>query len=165
MQVEFKMRRFLILLAFVCLPAMMLAQTPFPRSSATGFITFLPSDGLAIQAGKPVTVELRFRINNGMHVNSHTPSSDWLIPTNLTLTPAEGVRLGDVYYPAGEAYSFAFDPKTKLNVYTGEFSLKAQLTAQRGSRMLHGSLRYQACDKAACYPPKTLDFSTMLTAR
>lgn len=110
-------------------------------------------------------VELHFRVNSGLHVNSHTPSSDLLIPTNLTLTPTGGIRVADLYYPTGESYSFAFDPKTKLNVYTGDFTVKARLTAQSGSHMLSGSLRYQACDKAACYPPKTLTFSTMVTAK
>jgi hypothetical protein len=30
---------------------------------------------------------------------------------------------------------------------------------------LDGSLRYQACDSAACYPPKTLPIQVVFTAK
>jgi len=30
---------------------------------------------------------------------------------------------------------------------------------------IDGSLRYQACDKAACYPPKSLPVQVMVAAK
>ncbi len=41
-------------------------------------------------------------------------------------------------------------------MYSGAFTVKVPVTAQAGTRTLEGQLRYQACDREACYPPKTL---------
>lgn len=122
-------------------------------------------DALNVVANKPSTVELRFRVNPGLHVHSHTPSSEFYIPTALTLSPESGVRVASVAYPAGETYSFSFDPKEKLSVYAGEFAVKTTLVASAGSHTLHGTLKYQACDNAACFPPRTLPVSVIVVAR
>ena len=56
--------------------------------------------------------------------------------------------------------SFPFDPTEKLSVYSGEFTLavvvRPLVHVVPGKYMLHGQLKYQACDNAACYPPKQL---------
>jgi hypothetical protein len=41
----------------------------------------LVSDAVQVVAGKPEVVELRFRVDQGFHINSHTPKDDLLIPT------------------------------------------------------------------------------------
>ena len=38
-----------------------------------------------VAAGKKSVVEMHFKVQEGFHVNSHTPRSELLIPTNLTL--------------------------------------------------------------------------------
>src|SRR6185437_11552730 len=63
-----------------------------------------------IPAGKSAIIELRFHMVPGYHVNSHTPKSELLIPTTLTLQPAAGVKAEPMQYPAGHPYSFSFDP-------------------------------------------------------
>jgi hypothetical protein len=118
-----------------------------------------------VAAGKSSVVELRFRVDDGFHVNSHTPKSELLIPTAVTMKAADGVKAGAAVYPAGTSYSFSFDPSEKLDVYTGEFVVKLPVVAQAGMHTIDGSLRYQACDKAACYPPKSLPVQVMLTAK
>ena len=118
-----------------------------------------------VAAGKPSVVELRFKVDEGFHVNSHTPKSELLIPTAVTMKPADGVKAGEATYPAGTSYSFSFDPSEKLDVYTGEFVVKLPVVAQAGMHTIDGSLRYQACDKAACYPPKSLPVQVMVTAK
>ena len=89
-----------------------------------------------VKAGKASVLELRFKVRDGYHVNSHTPKSDLLIPTAITLQPADGVKAAEVVYPAGTSYSFSFDPKEKLNVYTGEFVVKLPVVAAAGSTRL-----------------------------
>jgi hypothetical protein len=118
-----------------------------------------------VKAGKKAVVELRFRVTEGFHVNSHTPKSELLIPTNLTLQPAAGVKADAIEYPAGTAYSFSFEPNEKLDVYSGAFAVKLPLVAEAGSHTVSGVLRYQACDNAACYPPKSLPVEVVLTAK
>jgi hypothetical protein len=118
-----------------------------------------------VAAGKPATVEMLFRVDGGFHINSHTPKSELLIPTALMLQPAAGVKVGAIDYPAGTMYSFSFDPKEKLDVYTGEFRVVVHVTAKAGVSALSGMLRYQACDNAACYPPRMLPVQVSITAK
>ena len=118
-----------------------------------------------VRAGKKSVVELRFRVTDGFHVNSHTPKSELLIPTNLTLQPAAGVKAATIEYPAGTEYSFSFEPGEKLDVYTGVFTVKVPVIAESGSHTVDGVLRYQACDNAACYPPKSLPVQVVVTSK
>ncbi len=118
-----------------------------------------------LSAGKKSVVELRFHVTEGFHVNSHTPKSELLIPTKLTLEPAAGVKAAAAEYPAGTAYSFSFEPNEKLDVYTGVFTVKVPVVAEAGPHTVNGVLHYQACDKAACYPPKSLPVQVVVTAK
>lgn len=118
-----------------------------------------------VPAGKHAVLELRFRVLPGYHVNSHTPKSQFLIPTALTLQTANGVKADALQYPAGSLYSFAFDPTTKLDVYAGDFLVKVPVVAAPGDHTLDGTLRYQACDNASCYPPRTLPVKVVFTAK
>jgi len=121
----------------------------------------LASPGITnVTAGTPGEVELQFRIGRGFHINSNTPKSEFLIPTGLKLDAPTDIVVGRITYPKGEELSFPFSPDEKLSVYTGQFSLMVTVrplhTVVPGKYMLHGQLKYQACDNAACYPPKQL---------
>jgi hypothetical protein len=118
-----------------------------------------------VAAGKRSVVELNFRVLDGFHVNSHTPKSELLIPTQLALEPVTGVKVATVEYPAGTAYSFSFDAAEKLDVYSGTFTVKLPVLADAGEHTVNGILRYQACDHAACYPPKNLPIQVIFTAK
>ena len=118
-----------------------------------------------IAAGKMAALAMRFHVNEGYHVNSHTPKSELLIPTVLTLSPAEGVKAGALQYPAGKLFTFSFDPSEKVDVYAGDFTLKLPVTASAGEHTVNGTLRYQACDNAACYPPRSLPVQVTFTAK
>ena len=165
------MKRTLLTLALLAAP---LALTPLAAPAQLGDLnaphapkayiayTALPQ---AIPAGRPATLELRFRVLPGYHVNSHTPTQSYLIPTALTLTPAPGVKPGEAAYPSGQPYSFSFDPKTKLSVYAGDFLVKLPIIAAPGDHTIKASLRYQACNNASCFPPRTLDITIPFTAK
>jgi len=128
------------------------------------FIVYAAEQQTAV-AGKQSVLELNFRVLDGLHVNSHTPKSELLIPTSLTLDAAPGVKVGKAMYPTGSSYSFSASPDEKLDVYTGGFTVKVPVTAQAGTRMLEGRLRYQACDHEACYPPKTLPVEVAIAVK
>jgi hypothetical protein len=116
-------------------------------------------------AAAPKDVELRFTIQHGLHINSHAPHSEFLIPTTLTLDKTSGVEVAKVDYPEGVDYHFQFSPKDALNVYTGEFAVVVRLHARAGQYAMHGQLHYQACDNKACNPPQTLPVQLNVTAR
>ncbi len=119
----------------------------------------------SIPAGKLAIVELRFKVADGYHVNSHTPKSDFLIPTVLKTQPATGVTMTAPEYSTGQEYSFSFSPNEKLDVYSGAFTIKLPVKAAAGEHMVDATLHYQACDHAACYPPKSLPLQVLFTAK
>jgi hypothetical protein len=119
----------------------------------------------SVRAGARSVVELHFKVVDGYHVNSHTPKSDFLIPTSLKTQPADGVTQSAVEYSAGQEFSFSFSPTEKLDVYSGDFTVKVPVVAQAGEHTIEASLHYQACDHAACYPPKSLPLQILFTAK
>ncbi|HEX3352757.1 MAG: protein-disulfide reductase DsbD domain-containing protein [Terriglobales bacterium] len=123
-------------------------------------VSMAPAPLVTVTRGKPNIVNLRFHVGAGFHVNSNKPKSEFLIPTALRFNPPTDIVIGRVSYPAGEEMSFAFAPEDKLSVYSGEFPVAVDVrplaSVVPGKYMIRGELRYQACDNAACYPPKKL---------
>ena len=113
--------------------------------------------------GKPATISLLFRVANGYHINSNQPKAEFLIPTVLKIDAATDIVIGKTTYPQGQDMSFAFAPDEKLNVYTGDFKIDVLVrplrSVETGKYVVRGTLKYQACDNAACYPPKQLPVS------
>lgn len=135
------------------------------QTKRKGYVTYA-AEPQSVAAGKKSVLELHFRVADGFHVNSHTPKSELLIATELTLTPDGGMEnAGKIEYPVGKEYSFASEPGDKLDVYTGAFTMRLPVLAKAGEHTLTGALRYQACDRAACYPPKSLPVVVLFTAK
>jgi len=113
-----------------------------------------------IARGESGWVSMHFEVGAGFHVNSHTPTEKYLIPTSLAWDPPTDIVIQGVTYPKGELRSFAFAPNTSLSVYAGAFTTTVQVHPLSNvvptRYMVHGRLKYQACDNAACYPPRTL---------
>jgi len=133
------------------------AQSPGSKSPS---VTVAPIETITVTRGSSGPVEIHFRVAPGFHINSNTPKSEFLIPTALKLEAPTDIAISKVTYPEGKDMSFAFSPDEKLNVYTGDFAV--DLTVRPMHSVLpakyafHGYLKYQACDNAACYPPKQL---------
>jgi hypothetical protein len=123
----------------------------------TDAVQYLFPEQVNVAAGRPSAVALHFRVAQGLHINSHTPKDSFLIPTTFSIPDGEDVKLDTAGYPVGTIISLAFDPKTKLSVYTGEFTIEARIVAASGNHLMRGKLRYQACDNNQCMPPKTID--------
>ena len=157
----------LLLLAPGALVAQEIGRLDAPATKGKSYVVYA-AEQQSVAAGKRGVLELRFRVVEGFHVNSHTPKSELLIPTQITLQPAAGVKLAAVEYPAGSSYSLAADASgssEKLDVYSGEFTVKLPVVAEAGEHMVDGTLRYQACDHAACYPPKSLPVQVIFTVK
>jgi hypothetical protein len=122
----------------------------------TNAVRYLFPEQVSVPVGKPSQVALHFRIAQGLHINSHTPTDDFLIPTEFSIPEGSGVRLDAATYPAGTVMTLPIDPTTKLSVYTGEFIIQARIVAAAGNHLVQGKLHYQACDQNQCMPPKTI---------
>jgi hypothetical protein len=154
------------LLALLCVPACPAQDIRLgdPRAIAAKAHVALLSEAVAVEAGKPVAVELRFRVDQGFHINSHAPKDELLIPTALKLDPG-GVKIVAEEYQPGSPFRLQVGAGETLDVYQGEFRVTVRLVAPKGTSTLVGSLRYQACNNAACFPPKTLPVMVTVTGK
>jgi len=118
------------------------------------------TETIKAKLGSTVEVRLPLELRQGFHVNSNTPSEDYLIPLKLTWTEPGALQGGEVSYPKPTLERYEFSPKP-LSVFTGNFELTARFkiapAAQAGPGMAVGKLRYQACNNKACFPPKTIE--------
>jgi hypothetical protein len=135
------------------------AQVP-PKAPT---VSIAPVPLTTAQRAQATMVNLNFRVPPGYHINSNTPKSEFLIPTALKMDLPTDIVLGKIEYPAGEDATFPFSPDEKLSVYSGDFTVAVAVhplhSVVPGKYIMHGVLRYQACDNAACYPPKALPVS------
>lgn len=125
------------------------AQTPV--------LTVKPPIGVVVKKGATVDVKVNASLNEGFHLNSHTPTEDYLIP--LTLKWDGPLQEVDTVYPKPQMEKYSFDDKP-LSVLTGQFPLvtkfKAPASASPGPVTLNGKVRYQACNDHSCFAPKTV---------
>ena len=135
-----------------------------PPRKVKHFVSYAAEEQ-TIAAGKSAVLELRFAVQSGFHVNSHAPRSDLQIATKVELGSEAGVKIGAATYPVGKAYKLAFEGGETLDVYSDSFVVKVPVVAGAGQHALKGELTYQACDKAACYPVKTLALDVLFTAK
>jgi hypothetical protein len=145
----------------VCAAAACSQALPWQSSDNPGgpnqqLVHFLYPQQVTVQSGTAQSIDLHFRIANGLHINSHTPRQKSLIRTELIVAEPEGVKIPAVDFPEGTDFAFPADPSQKLSIYSGEFVLKMHLTAQPGNHLIQGALRYQACDNSTCFPPRNV---------
>ena len=119
-------------------------------------VEYLYPEQVTVPAGKPTPVSLHFRIRENLHINSHTPRAEYLIPTVFSLPESSDVKLANATYPTGTDFTLPADPDQKLSVYTGDFAIQAKLVSTAGNHLVEAKLRYQACDQTQCLPPKTI---------
>ena len=146
-----------LLFAAAFFPRARPAQIPSAREVVSP-ATYASREPVARASDFQLAVLLKIR--NGFHINSRTPSEDYLIPTDLQVEPPPGFKAGAVAYPKGQLRSFAFSKKP-LNVYEDTVILRVPLTtlanAPIGPQDIPLKLRYQACSKEVCLPPVTLN--------
>lgn len=130
-------------------------------------VEIAPIGNVQLKAGATKDINLDFRIGAEYHINSHTPKSPLLIPTVLKLSGPEQVMVADLKYPAGQEMSFPFSPDEKLSVYSGDFTVdavvKTAANVPAGTYPITGTLRFQACDHSACYPPRSIPVQFQVT--
>jgi uncharacterized protein YyaL (SSP411 family) len=117
-----------------------------PEQLAAGVVT-LRADWVS-----STQLNLHVAVLSGFHINSHDVGGKGLTATELTVRAAgEQGSVPAVEYPPGELRGFAF-ADAPLRVYAGEVTIAVRFNeAPAGPITL--SLRYQACDDRACFPP------------
>ena len=150
-----------LMLLVACAGVAQEIQFEKPAGGPTQHVMLL-DDAISVAAGKAEDIELRFRVGPGLHVNSHAPKDELLIPTTLKLENSPGIAVMAETFPAGSAFRLGDET---LDVYQGEFRVRVRVNARAGESTLTGALRYQACDTASCFPPRTLPVKVIVTAK
>lgn len=134
-------------MALIAQMAPSLAISPLPTvKAAKGTVT-----SIALKASLPA----------GYHANSDKPTETYLIPLTVKWTGGP-LKMDSIVYPQPKFEKFPFQlPGDKpLSVITGDFTITTKFRvpadAPAGPAAETGTLRYQACDNKACYPPKTV---------
>jgi cytochrome c biogenesis DsbD-like protein len=119
-----------------------------------------------VARGMSFQVAVVLKIRAGFHVNAREVSADYLIPTDLRAEVPAGFKLGNIVYPKGTLQTFTFSKDKRLNVYSGNVTIRVPLTvlagAPLGPQHVPMKLRYQACSTEICLPPVTKDVNATL---
>jgi suppressor for copper-sensitivity B len=126
----------------------------------------LTADRTAYEPGETARIAAKMTIEDGWHVNSNSPTFDYLIPTKLDLELPAGWPGETLHYPKHEMKTFAFADQP-LAVYDGEAVILAEVkvpaNAAQGPVRTRAALRYQACNDSQCLPPVTTNATVSLT--
>ena len=141
----------------------LLASAALAQLGRVPNVTMAPVPLVTAPRAAQTLVNLNFRVGSDFHINSNTPKSEFLIPTTLSIDVPTDIVLGKISYPPGKDLTFPFLPDETLNVYSGDFTVTVAVhplhSVLPAKYVMHGTLRYQACDNAQCFPPKTLPLS------
>jgi suppressor for copper-sensitivity B len=116
------------------------------------------ADRSAYLPGETVGLFVTMEIEHGWHTNSHQPTYDYLIATDVSVEVPAGWDEATVHYPTGEMKSFAFADE-QISVFEGQVNMTAAVevpTSEAASSVILAvALTYQACDDRSCLPPVT----------
>ncbi len=134
-------------------------------------LTAYPSNPY-VTAGTRFSLAVEIRPNPSMHVYAPGAETMGYRVIGLNMAPSEYVRFEPVDFPESEIYHF--EPLDEyVPVYQESFTLLQEAVvdasaeaeaslAELDALTLSGSLDYQACDDALCYPPASFPLSFTL---
>lgn len=121
------------------------------REGPVSSLAFAANGKVRISAQRTAadTATVRLAYTAPWHSNAHRASRG-LIPTTLTIRPADRVRA--IQYPSGRLEQLAFS-STPLNLYTGTIDMALSL-AKDTSGPAQVAVQIQACSDAVCLAPE-----------
>ncbi|HHK74034.1 MAG TPA: DUF255 domain-containing protein [Rhizobiales bacterium] len=112
----------------------------------------------AVDAGK--AIEVHIRVKKGWHINSNKPLEADFIATQLSASPPEGWKLGDVIYPDPVTRVLRFNDNP-MALYEGRLVLKLPVLqrgkGKGGAKPALLKLQVQTCSDQICLEPETLN--------
>ena len=141
--------------------ALLLSLAPLPAQIST-VLTVTPPEKIAGKRNEVVPADFALQLRSGYHVNSNTPSDEFLIPLRFTWTNG-AAEAGEVTFPKPQLEKYQFSEKP-LSVFTGDFKVQTKFKVI-STGTVTGKLRYQACSDKACLPPRTIDVKVPVEVR
>lgn len=148
-----------------CILAFFLATTQ-PYLVAQGSQRVVDVKGFAsvdgIRLGDSFKVAIVLTIEQGYHINAHTPTLQYLIPTQVNFQKSKELAMGPPLFPVPVNRSFEFSPSTPLAVHEGEVIVIAEghstKTGSSSSVTVLGQATVQACSHNQCLAPVKISF-------
>lgn len=110
----------------------------------------------SVKPGKVGKGAIILSIPQELHINSNTPTTEFLIPTMVELRSGD-VNIEKIIYPKGKDRKFDFS-KTPINIYDGEikieFSFRVPKKPKTKNIRINAVIKYQACTEEVCYQPQ-----------
>jgi thioredoxin:protein disulfide reductase len=138
-------------------------QSGIPEARDLIQVTAAP---LTVASGAQGEARVTIRVRESWHINANPPSLDYMIPTEVSLTPKGGITVGKPVYPAPREQKLAFEEKP-LRVYDHEFEVRLPIIAvagtPQGKLTLAGALGFQACNDQVCLAPSSVPFELVVS--
>jgi thiol:disulfide interchange protein DsbD len=138
------------------------AQTAGAAIPAPDQLVRIAADPVTVAAGGSAEAVVRLTIAPTWHINANPARPDYMIPTEVTLAPAAGLRPGRPVYPAPHLARLEFD-ESEIAVYDGTVTVRVPVSADAGAAggasELKGTLLFQACNDQVCLAPAKLRFA------
>jgi DsbC/DsbD-like thiol-disulfide interchange protein len=136
--------------------AALLAQlsSPVPKP-AHATVAASPAD-VSGKPGARLSLSLDVTPKTGIHV--YAPGAgDFYIPITVKLNAQPQIKAGKIVYPKSQTMTFADE---KVAVFEKPFQLTQDVTLDKSLKAgdtvhVTGTVSYQACDDAVCYPPES----------
>lgn len=109
-----------------------------------------------VQAGAEAQFAIVMDIEEGWHLNAHSPTLDYLVGVDLNVEASDIAIVSDIRYPQPLQMKFDF-ANDILDVYEGRsiilLKMKTSKELQAGVHDLSADLQIQACSDNICLPP------------
>jgi hypothetical protein len=120
-----------------------------------------------VRGGKGV-LRVTLTVKPKYHVNANKPNDSAYIATVFVPQPTPGIVFGPAQYPAAQSITVSYSPKPLL-VYRGRVTITVPFAVTRGAapgvKRLSGTVSFQGCDAASCYPPASAIVKAAVTVK
>lgn len=154
-------RKFIAYSGLALIMALSIALVAFGQSDkAVTARGYLSVDG--IRPGDKFKIAVALVVAEGYHINSHIPSEDFLVATEVKFDAPKGIRISDEEYPAPNHRKFEFSADKEYAVHEGTVYITANVEAdnsiQPGAAVIRAQATVQSCDEKTCLQPSTIAF-------
>ena len=132
-----------------------LAQLLSPASKP-GHATIVASPA-AVNGTAGAKLSLFVDVTPKANIHVYAPGTEFYIPITVKLNAQPEIKPGKIGYPKSETLTLLNE---KVPVFQKPFRLTQEVTLDKSAKpgatvTVSGTVNYQACDDAVCYPPES----------
>ncbi len=119
---------------------------------------YLSTNG--VYPGEHFKIAIKVDIQDSWHINSHEPTDEFSVPTELRIHESVDYRIAQIHFPPHELKDLDyFDESLALFSERLIILIQGQLTeSAQDTVILGGSLYFQACNDISCLAPQEENF-------